>query len=99
VPERAKKYFEPEEIKEIIDIYMGMGSDAKTSIILFNLNYDKYWTQKVEKVIKQRKWRLAQAKLNQARQGLNANGIPTQAREKCLAKLTAYMRSARRQKK
>ena len=99
VPEKARKYFEPDEIGEIVGIYESMSTDGKCSLILFNLNYDKFWTDRVEKTLKEYGLRAAKNVLDRARIGFRANGIPTKASEKCLTDLAAYLRSSKKRKK
>ncbi len=92
-----KSSFEAKEVEQIIRIYEGMGTDVKIREILFDLDYDGYWTRQVQKAA-QKGRRAAQAELHKAREGLNLGGIPTQASKKCLAELTAYLRSLKKQK-
>lgn len=97
VVEKAFQHFEGKEVEEIISIYEGMGTDVKARRILDNLNYDKYWTRRVQKAGEDSS-RAAQKELNKARNGLDLGGIPTKPSKKCLAELAAYVNSLKEKK-
>lgn len=92
-----KSSFQAKEVEQIIGIYEGMGTDVKVREILFDLDYDKYWTRQVQKA-GESSLRAAQRELDKARNGLNLGGIPTKASAKCLAGLAAYVNSLKDKK-
>lgn len=85
----SKSSFVANEIELIINKYISMGDDFKARAILFNLDYDKYWTRRVKKA----PFRTARTELEKARAGLDLGGIPTKPSMECLVELTTYVNS------
>lgn len=85
--------FENGEIEEIICIYRAMSTSVRVDHILFYLDYDQYWENAVKNKASQGH-QSALAELAKARTGFILEPpLPTQASDKCLASLTAYVDS------